>query len=129
MYVQEANDRAEIVMRDREDREARQMATLENAYRQEWLNAVTTKPLESLVLFDERTDWDAVNELPLEAKAIGKHLPTRKSTVLDLFTDQCDYKDFDARVAKIVIDAHKAGNVEATKLLNDMAAAFAGSKI
>ena len=129
MYVQEPNDHAEIAMQDRYDREDQARAMMEEKYRQHWFDAVTLEPLDSVVLFDERTDWDAANELPLDEKTIGKPLPTRKSTVLDLFNDQYDFKDFDARIAKIVIDAYKDESVEATNLLKDMAAAFAGGKV
>lgn len=116
MYVREANDRREIAMRDRDDREDMARARLEEEYRQQWFDAVTTEPLDSFVTFDRRVDW--------ESEPVGHRM--RESTVLELFID---HPDFDARVAKIVIDAHKAGSVEATKLLNDMAAAYAGQKV
>lgn len=125
MYVQEANDRSEIAMQDREDREDMARARLEESYRQEWFDAVTTEPLDSFVVFDRRIDWEA-------SRAIGqtyKREMTRESTVLELFSDLVMDGDFDARIAQIVIDAHRAGSVEATKLLNDMAAAYAGGKV
>ena len=129
MYVQEANDRAEIAMKGREDSREQKASAIEEEYRQEWFDAVTTKSLYSVVLFDNRTDWELLAGMPTEVKAIGKTLPTRRSKVLELFNDQHDFGDFDARIAKIVIDAYRSGNLEAKKLLEEMAAVFAGSKV
>lgn len=123
MYVQEANDQYDIDRQDRQDEEAIQMAALEQFYLKGWFEAVTTEPLDSSVIFDDRTDW-------LATGTNYKNRVMRESTVLELFTDQhyANEGDFDARIAKIVIDAHKAGSAEATKLLTDMAVAYAGSK-
>ena len=118
----EANDRAEIARLDHEDREENARNALSERYANEWLEAVTKEPLDSLVTFDSRTDWQATG-------TNYKNRIMRESTVAELFNDQYDYKDFSTRIAKIVIDAHKSGNKDATKLLEEMAVSFGESKI
>ena len=49
--------------------------------------------------------------------------------VLDIFNDASDNEDFEARIAQIVIDAHKSGNKDATKLLVEMAVSFGEQKV
>ena len=115
----EANDRAEIARLDQEDREENERNALSERYANEWLEAVTKEPLDSLVLFDESY------KLNVETGEFVK----QPSTVLDIFNDASDNEDFSARIAKIVIDAHKSGNKDATKLLEEMAVSFGESKI
>ena len=121
-YVIEPNDRAEVAWQDREDREEIARNQLAEQYANEWLAAVTNESLDSFVTFDERTDWQATG-------TNYKNRVMRESTVLELFNDQYDYKDFSTRIAKIVIDAHKSGNQEATKLLGEMAVSFGEGKV
>ena len=83
---------------------------------------MTKGPLDSLVTFDSRTNWQATG-----ANYINRVM--RESTVLELFNDQYDYKDFSTRIAQTVIDAHKAGNKDATKLLGEMAVSFGEGKV
>lgn len=118
-YVLEHNDRAEIASKDREDREEIARNQLCERYANEWLDAVTQESLDSLVLFDESY------KLNVETGEFVK----QPSTVLDIFNDASDNEDFSARIAKIVIDAHKSGNKDATKLLGEMAVSFGESKI
>ncbi len=121
-YVIEPNDRAEIERLDREDREEIARNQLAEQYSNEWIEAVTKEPLDSLVTFDSRTNWQATG-----ANYINRVM--RESTVLELFNDQYDYKDFSTRIAQTVIDAHKAGNKDATKLLGEMAVSFGEQKV
>ena len=118
-FVAESGLRGEIAWQDREYREEIARNQLCERYANEWLDAVTQESLDSLVLFDEGY------KLNVETGEFVK----QPSTVLDIFNDASDDEDFSARIAKIVIDAHKAGGVEATKLLTDMAVAYAGSKV
>ena len=120
-FVAESGLRGEIAWQDREDREEIARNQLAEQYSNEWLEAVTNEPLDSTVLFDDRTEW--------KSSGIGGIKVTRESTVLELFNDQYDYKDFSTRIAQIVIDAHKSGNKDATKLLEEMAVSFGESKI
>lgn len=129
-YVIEPNDRAEIARLDRENREEIARIRLQEQYSSEWMDAVTNEPLGSLVTFDSRRD----STLPATKHVYGDGAvrytyQTRESTVLELFNDQYDYKDFSTRIAKIVIDAHKSGNKDATKLLGEMAVSFGEQKV
>ena len=121
MYVNESEDCAEIAMRESEEYLEQASAEIEEDYRQHWFDAVTKEPLDSFVIFDQRPDWAATKDY--------NNRVMRESTVLELFSDLAMDGGFDARIAKIVIDAHRAGSVEATSLLEDMAAAFAGQKV
>ena len=121
-FVAESGLRGEIAWQDREDREEIARNQLCERYANEWLDAVTTEPLDSLVTFDSRTNWQATG-----ANYINRVM--RESTVLELFNDQYDYKDFSTRIAQIVIDAHKSGNKDATKLLGEMAVSFGEGKV
>jgi hypothetical protein len=118
-YVIEPNDRAEIERLDREDREEIARNQLAEQYSNEWIEAVTKEPLDSLVLFDESY------KLNVETGEFVK----QPSTVLDIFNDASDNEDFEARIAQIVIDAHKSGNQDATKLLGEMAVSFGEGKV
>ena len=120
-FVAESGLRGEIAWQDREDCEEIARNQLAEQYANEWLEAVTKEPLDSTVLFDDRTDW--------KSSGTGGIKLMRCSTVLELFNDQYDYKDFSTRIAQIVIDAHKSGNKDATKLLEEMAVSFGESKI
>ena len=121
-FVSESGLRGEIAWQDREDREEIARNQLAEQYANEWLEAVTHEPLDSLVTFDSRTDWQATG-------TNYKNRIMRESTVLELFNDQYDYKDFSTRIAQIVIDAHKSGNKDATKLLGEMAVSFGEGKV
>ncbi|WP_438980142.1 hypothetical protein [Polynucleobacter sp.] len=121
-FVAESGLRGEIAWQDREDREEIARIQLQEQYSSEWLEAVTNEPLDSLVTFDSRTDWQATG-------TNYKNRIMRESTVAELFNDQYDYKDFSTRIAKIVIDAHKSGNKDATKLLGEMAVSFGEGKV
>jgi len=118
-YVIEPNDRTEIAWQDREDREEIARNQLAEQYANEWLAAVIYEPLDSFVIFDRRID----------VRLDYKNCKERESSVLELFNDQYDYKDFSTRIAKIVIDAHKSGNQEATKLLCEMSVSFGEGKV
>ena len=118
-FVAESGLRGEIAWQDREDREEIARNQLAEQYSSEWMDAVTKEPLDSLVLFDESY------KLNVETGEFVK----QPSTVLDIFNDASDNEDFSARIAKIVIDAHKSGNKDATKLLEEMAVSFGESKI
>ena len=121
-FVAESGLRGEIAWQDREDREEIARNQLAEQYANEWLEAVLNEPLDSTVLFDDRSDWRAHPLLPIPNAR-------RCSTVLELFNDQYDYKDFSTRIAQIVIDAHKSGNKDATKLLGEMAVSFGEGKV
>ncbi len=129
-FVAESGLRGEIAWQDREDREEIARNQLAEQYSSEWIEAVTNEPLGSLVTFDSRRD----STLPATKHVYGDGAvrytyQTRESTVLELFNDQYDYKDFSTRIAKIVIDAHKSGNKDATKLLGEMAVSFGEGKV
>ena len=121
-FVSESGLRGEIAWQDREDREENERNMLSERYANEWLEAVINEPLDSLVTFDSRTDWPATG-------TNYKNRVMRESTVAELFNDQYDYKDFSTRIAQIVIDAHKSGNKDATKLLGEMAVSFGEGKV
>ena len=121
-FVAESGLRGEIAWQDREDREEIARNQLAEQYSSEWMDAVTKEPLDSLVTFDDRTDWDA-------PALLNRKQPKRQSSVLELFNDQYDYKDFSTRIAQIVIDSHKSGNKDATKLLGEMAVSFGEQKV
>lgn len=121
-FVDESGLRGEIAWQDREDREEIARNQLAEQYANEWLAAVIYEPLDSFVTFDVRTDWPATG-------TNYKNRVMRESTVAELFNDQYDYKDFSTRIAKIVIDAHKSGNKDATKLLCEMSVSFGEGKV
>ena len=118
-FVSESGLRGEIAWQDREDREENERNMLSERYANEWLDAVTQESLDSLVLFDESY------KLNVETGEFVK----QPSTVLDIFNDASDNEDFEARIAQIVIDAHKSGNKDATKLLGEMAVSFGEGKV
>lgn len=118
-YVIEPNDRAEIERLDREDREEIARNQLCERYANEWLDAVTNEPLNSFVCFDKREVYNPQRQA----------FESRESTVAELFHHQYDYGDFCDRVAQLVIDAHKSGNQDATKLLGEMAVSFGEGKV
>lgn len=118
----EALEYSNMLRLDQEDREENERNALSERYANEWLEAVTKEPLDSLVTFDSRTDWQATG-------TNYKNRIMRESTVAELFNDQYDYKDFSTRIAQIVIDAHKSGNKDATKLLGEMAVSFGEQKV
>ena len=120
-FVSESGLRGEIAWQDREDREEIARNQLAEQYANEWIEAVLNEPLDSTVLFDDRADW--------KSSGTGGIKLMRCSTVLELFNDQYDYKDFSTRIAQTVIDAHKAGNKDATKLLGEMAVSFGEQKV
>ena len=129
-FVAESGLRGEIAWQDREDREENERNQLAERYANEWLDAVTKEPLDSFVTFDSRRD----STLPATKYVYGDGAvryayQTRESTVLELFNDQYDYKDFSTRIAQIVIDSHKSGNKDATKLLGEMAVSFGEQKV
>jgi hypothetical protein len=99
----------------REAEEAEQQAHQEHLA-DAWLEAVTKKPIDSTVNFDTRDNRDV-------KLASGIYLK-RKSTVAEVFDDVRDYKDFSARMIEVIVQAHKSGNLAATKLLNDMSNAY-----
>jgi hypothetical protein len=81
-----------------------------------WLEAVTKKPIDSTVNFDDRPDRNV-------KLAEGTYL-SRKSTVAEVFDDVRDYEDFSGRMIEVIVQAHKSGNLAATQLLNDMSEAY-----
>lgn len=118
-FVAESGLRGEIAWQDREDREENERNALSERCANEWLEAVLNEPLGSLVIFDDRSK---LNVKTLE-------FVRQPSTVLDIFNDASDNEDFEARIAQIVIDAHKSGNQDATKLLGEMAVSFGEGKV
>lgn len=99
-------------------REAEEAATTakQEYLADEWLEAVTKKPLDTRIDFDYRDNRDV-------KLADGVYLK-RKSTVAEVFDDVRDYKDFSNRMIEVIVQAHKLGNLAATKLLRDMSVAY-----
>ena len=118
-FVSESGLRGEIAWQDREDREENERNMLSERYANEWLDAVTNEPLNSFVCFDKREVYNPQRQA----------FESRESTVAELFHHQYDYGNFCDRVAQLVIDAHKSGNKDATKLLGEMAVSFGEGKV
>ena len=118
-FVAESGLLGEIAWQDREEREEIERNMLSERYANEWLDAVTTEPLDSFVCFDKREVYNPQRQA----------FESRESTVAELFHHQYDYGDFCDRVAQLVIDAHKSGNKDATKLLGEMAVSFGEQKV
>jgi hypothetical protein len=82
----------------------------------EWFEAVTKKSIDTRIDFDYRDNRDV--------KLAGGVYLKRKSTVAEVFDDVRDYNDFSGRMIEVIVQAHKSGNLAATKLLTDMSNAY-----